>query len=292
MPRPDVRALLFAVLVLSIPLAAPARAGWRTLEPGLEWGEFEGPSPSIGDSKIRLLRISPERFELRLLNASATPEKKAQTARRWCETRGALAAINASMFLDDGKRSVSHMKTRWHTNHAALSRDNAMLVFDALSPGLQPVRILDREEFADAESYGTHVQSIRMVSGGRTNRWSLQPKKWSTAAIGLDDKGRVLFVHARSPWPVHELIEGLLKLPIGLARLMYTEGGPEASLFVQAGGAIEQWVGSYETGFNENDDNVEAWPIPNVVAVFRRGPASAGPQPKAATGPVPSAPRR
>lgn len=271
--KPGPGRLLPSLVVLVCALLGPgaARAGFRTLEPGLEWGEFEGPSPSIGDSRIRVLRISPERFELRLLNATATPDGKAQTARRWCETQGAIAAINASMFLDDGKRSVSHMKTRTHTNHAALTRDNAMLVFDPLVAGIAPVRILDREEFAAAASYGTHVQSIRMVAGGRQNRWSQQPKKWSTTAIGLDDKGRVLFVHARSPWPVHELIEGLLKLPIQLERLLYTEGGPEASLFVSAGGATEHWVGSYETGFNENDDNVEAWPLPNVVAVFRRG---------------------
>jgi hypothetical protein len=33
-------------------------------------------------------------------------------------------------------------------------------------------------------------------------------------------------------------------------------------------------VGSWETGFNENDDNANAWPLPNVIGV-RRFPAPA-----------------
>ena len=29
-------------------------------------------------------------------------------------------------------------------------------------------------------------------------------------------------------------------------------------------------VGSYETGFNENDDNNSAWLIPNVIGIVKR----------------------
>jgi len=47
------------------------------------------------------------------------------------------------------------------------------------------------------------------------------------------------------------------------------EGGPEASLSIHAGGVDLDLNGSYETGFNENDDEISQWPIPNVFAVAR-----------------------
>src|SRR5205823_4996382 len=107
--------------------------------------------------------------------------------------------------------------------------------------------------------YGTLVQSIRLVTCHRANAWKLQPKKWSTAAIGIDGKGRVLFIHARSPWPVHDLVERLLALPIDLRRAMYVEGGPEATLYVKSGKVERSFVGSFETGFLENDTNLIEW---------------------------------
>jgi hypothetical protein len=48
------------------------------------------------------------------------------------------------------------------------------------------------------------------------------------------------------------------------------EGGPEATLYVNAGGTELERFGSYETGFNENDDNDRAWALPNVIGVWRR----------------------
>jgi hypothetical protein len=89
----------------------------------------------------------------------------------------------------------------------------------------------------------------------------------------------VLFMHVRSPFSTHDLIEMLLELPIGLDRAMYAEGGPEAQLFVRAGGAagadagerVElELLGSFESGFHEADDVTVALPVPNVIGVERR----------------------
>jgi hypothetical protein len=113
-----------------------------------------------------------------------------------------------------------------------------------------------------------------MISCRGRNVWSQQPKRWSAAAIGADERGRILFLHARSPYSVHDLIEMLQELPLGLERAMYVEGGPEAQLYVESGGEALELVGSYETDFNENDDNAAAWPVPNVVAIRRRAAGS------------------
>ncbi len=41
----------------------------------------------------------------------------------------------------------------------------------------------------------------------------------------------------------------------------------EATLAVKEGGLTLDFVGSYETGFNENDSNHEEWELPNVLGV-------------------------
>ena len=63
-----------------------------------------------------------------------------------------------------------------------------------------------------------------MVRCERTNVWSKQEKYWSTVAIGIDSKGRALFLFARTPYAVHDFIDMMLALPIDLQRCMYLEG--------------------------------------------------------------------
>jgi len=238
----------------------------------LELGVFDGPPADVGDGKIRVLRIDPARFELKLMNASAPGEGEARTAKAWAKRAGAVAAINASMFRDDGKTSVSFMRTRAHVNNPRWSKDRIALALEP-SAGAAPA-LLDRDcddlDAAD-QRWGTLVQSIRMVTCKRAVAWKRQPnKRWSTAAIGVDERGRVLFIHARSPWPVHDLAARLLQLPIGLARAMYVEGGPEATLYVRAGAEEHEFLGSFETGFIETDFNVTAWSLPNVIVAIPR----------------------
>ena len=121
--------------------------------------------------------------------------------------------------------------------------------------------------------YHTQVQSIRMISCDGKNVWEQQKKKWSTAAIGMDKMGYILFIHVRSPFTTHDLIDNLLKLPIQLKRAMYVEGGPEAQMYIHSKKHELEYLGSYSTGSNENDSNSVAWPIPNVVGITRLPPS-------------------
>jgi hypothetical protein len=56
------------------------------------------------------------------------------------------------------------------------------------------------------------------------------------AAVGTDAAGRVLLLHCRKPVSTHALVDALLAMPLGLKRLMYVEGGPQAALFVRVCG--------------------------------------------------------
>lgn len=249
---------------------------WTELERGLELAEFQsGLKAKHGDNSVRVLRIDPELFELRLLNASAPGEGSPLTARAWARKHDLVAAINASMYQKDMRTSVALMRTAGHVNNARLSKDNCVLAFDRLDDGVPRVQIIDRKHQNLDElrtRYGTLVQNIRMVTLSGNNAWAQQPKRWSTACIGIDREGRVLFIHSRSPYTVHDFINVLLKLPIRLRNLMYVEGGPEAQLYVHAGGREIEHFGSFETGFFESDDNGTAWPVPNVIGVVRRSP--------------------
>jgi hypothetical protein len=62
----------------------------------------------------------------------------------------------------------------------------------------------------------------------------------------------------------------LLAAGLGVVRAQHLEGGPEASLSIRGAGAPIDLAGSYETGFNEADDNQHQWPLPNVIGVRAR----------------------
>ncbi len=262
---------------LLLALASPALAddAWREIEPGLFLGTFPAPlsTSSTDGAVIRVLRVHPEQFELRLLNASRSTDGRSLSARAWAQQHGLVAAINASMYQTDRRTSVSLMRSPDHVNNPHLSKDMTVLAFGPKRSGLAPVVLIDRE-CDDWErllgEYATAVQSIRMVSCHGRNVWAQQPKRWSTAAIGIDRAGRPLLIHVRSPYSVHDLIGMLTALPLDLARAMYVEGGAESQLYVRAGTADLEFVGSFEGGFGETGGNSRAWPIPNVIGVARK----------------------
>jgi hypothetical protein len=262
------------------PAAAAAETSpWKSLEPGLDLGTFTSPVRSrAGDSLVHVLRVDPQRFDLVLRMSGATDEgsEANRTARAWAEDTGLIAAINSSMFQTDYVTSTELMVTAEHVNNGHVSSGRTVVAFDRAPDApsdTPPFRIIDRDcEDLDAvrPRYRTLIQSIRMVSCKGENVWSDSKRVWSHAVVGIDTHGRALLIQARSPWSTHDFIDILRELPIDLDRLQYAEGGPEAQLYVNAGGVELERVGSFETGFFESDDNAVAWPIPNVIGVVRR----------------------
>lgn len=267
---------LLGTITLTVSPETPESAepsAWRNLEKGLELGIFQAPKKSVlGDSLIHILRADTNYFSLRLLNATSKNQGKRWSMKNWVNKNGLVAAINASMYQKDMMSSVSYMKTRQHTNSTWVSKDKTILAFDPTDKNLPPVRIIDRDckDFDKLRKlYGTLIQSIRMVSCRGENMWGRQTKMWSTAAIGLDHQDRVLFIHVRSPYTTHDLINMLLKLPIGLKQAMYTEGGADAQLYINTGKEKHEFIGSYSSGSREHDENTFSQPVPNVLGLVR-----------------------
>lgn len=246
-------------------------SGWQKLAQGLDLGLFSAPLPSdIGDSKIRVLRIDPQRYQLRLLSASAFENGRPQSAKQWSQQIGLVAAINASMYQEDYKSSVSLMRSGAHINNPRLSKGMTILAFDRKAADVPLVKIIDRqcEDFKVwQKNYSTMIQSIRMISCTGENVWTKQPQKWSTAAIGVDDRDRVLFIHVGSPYSTHDLIDILKKLPLNIARAMYAEGGPQAQLYINTGDHEHEFVGNYEIEIQGNMKKLISRPVPNVVGI-------------------------
>jgi len=250
---------------------------WQKLADGLELGFFQSPHPSeTGDSMIRVLRIEPARYTLKLLNASASDKGRPLSAKEWSRQNGLVAAINASMYQADLKASVSLMRTKNHINNPRLSKKyKAILAFDRHSPDVPPVKIIDIDRQCEdfniwEKKYKTLIQNYRMISCKGKNVWAPQTQKVSTAAIATDHLGRVLFIHVGSLYSTHDLINILKKLPLNIDRAMYVEGGPQAQLYINIGTHEYEFVGNYKIEIEENMNALFPRPIPNVVGISLR----------------------
>jgi uncharacterized protein YigE (DUF2233 family) len=257
--------LLFLLFALN------TQASWEALEPGLELGTFQ--SPAFADSIkafVKILRIDPKRFDLRLMNASEPNQGKLLSANQWCRKENLVAAINASMYQTDYKTSVSLMKTAQHVNNSRISKDKTILAFNRKVTGVPLIKIIDRQcdDFNLLSSkYSTFVQSIRMISCSGNNVWNQGQQPWSIAAIGTDKSGKVLFIMSVTPHIVHDFNNALKKLPLDIDRVMYVEGAHIAQLAINSGKKKLELIGQFTAmGYSPTD----APAIPNVIGVVRK----------------------
>ncbi len=253
-----------------------ANITWQQLETGLNYASVPlEMKSSVGDSKVDILKIDPKYFKFELLSAG---EKKSDSKKAdvWCKENNLLAVINAGMFKLDGdfKTCTGYMKNYKYINNPTLNNSYRTIVaFNAKDSTVPAVQIIDlscQDWNVLKNKYNSFSQGIRMMDCNQKNTWQLQEKKWSMVLIGEDKSGDILFIFVRSPYRVHDFVNQLLGLPIEIKRLMYLEGGPEASFYLQHPSMKVERCGSYETGFNENDTNKQFWDIPNLIGIKRK----------------------
>ena len=266
--------LLFMLCLPFCPIAFCEEVLGKKVDDGLFVAEFESPhKPKVENSKITIVRIAPKYFSFKLLSASEQ-RKLRMTPKEWAQKTGLVSAINAGMYQADGITNVGYMKNFNHVNNPRMNPAyNAVLAFNPIDLSVPEVQIIDRK-CQDLDKlrfkYQTLVQNIRIISCKQENVWSRQDKKWSMAVLGTDKSGNVLFVFTRFPYSGHDFANVLLGLPIQIYNAMYLEGGPQASLYFSSGGIEFERVGSYETGLIENDLNLSALPVPNIIGISRK----------------------
>lgn len=246
---------------------------WKTIDEGLYFSDIISSVKSeFGDSKISILKIDPGLFNFKLISAKENNEKN-KTAKEWAKERALIAVVNAGMFQTDYKTNVGYMKNYDFINNGTLNHYNTITAFNRKDPGVPEFQIIDLkcQNWENLKiRYHSFTQGIRMIDCNQKNMWGKQERKWSMVVIGMDKKGNALFIFTRSPYSVHDFINILLSLPISIHKAMYLEGGPEASLYLNHNGIEIQKVGSYETDFNENNDNDIFWEIPNIIGITKK----------------------
>jgi hypothetical protein len=230
---------------------------------------YDSPQKSImGNSRIDILKMDPVKYKLNLLTRQECggPER---TAQEWARDFKQVATINTGMFMQD-QRSCGYMKNFKVVINSHVSVSNTILAFNPIDGSVPPVQIIDRQcqDWGDLQyRYECYDQSIRMVDCNQVNCWKDMDKRWSVACIGIDKSGNVLFIFCRSPYKMHDFIDILLKAPIELYNLMYLEGGPPASFYLNSGNREVSGIGSYESDVCETDENSVFWNVPNVIGI-------------------------
>ena len=248
---------------------------WQPLDSGLWFAELPALwTNSIGDSRIQVLKVDAAQQSLTLISQKWEPTGH-HTAEEWVTEKGLMAAVNAGMFsLEDHATNTGYMVHYEQINNARFNSSyNLVAAFNPKSDTVPAFQILDvscQPWDVWKGAYHSYVQGLRIVDCNQRVRWTKQEKFWSMVLLGQTHNQEALFIFCRSPYRVHDLAHMLLQLPLNLARLMYLEGGPEASMVVNT--PQLQWglMGSYETNFVENDLNHEYWVIPNLIGVLPR----------------------
>jgi len=258
--------------------ATRAASDWKTLAPGMDYKYAVAKKPSaVGDSRIFVLRMDPNLWQLEATGISQTDESTGHTARDWSKSHKFIAAINAGMFAADYKAHLGYMGSAAHVNNSKVNAYQSVAAFDSRDPQSPPFHIFDLDapgtHFDDIQkSYASAVQNLRLIKRPGSNQWGQQNRQWSEAALGEDEKGHILFIYSRSPFSMHDLNNELLSAGIGIVAAQHLEGGPEAQLYLHVGDFELELFGSYETNFRENDSNSAAWPIPNILGTRPRTP--------------------
>jgi hypothetical protein len=236
------------------------------LKSGLESAEFYDKA-SPGALPIHVLKIDPQKCRFKLLSASER-EGGPRSLKGWSEEFGLDAVINASMYQEENlDRSTGFMKNFNHLNNPTInSRYGAFIVFNPVDPLLPPVQFIDKRLQPDwrqrIEEYHTVIQNYRMISAGEQTGWYRDQKAHSTAALGMDGGGNVLFIFSSMPRTTNDFIDLLLKLPLEIRDAMYLEGGAYAGLYRRDAGSARVTGAGF--------DRLHSLKVPNVIGVVCR----------------------
>ncbi len=260
--------ICLVISIVFMVFTSNANAQWEQLETGLELGSFAMQEDS--NAQLAVLRFDPKYFEFNVFSISET-EGAAKTLMHWAESHDLVAAINASMYLPDGKTSTGYMRKGEHLNNKHIAKNfGAFFISGALEAGIASARLIDRDT-KDWElllnKYKVVVQNYRLIDSNRKVLWSAGGQAHSIAAVAQDDAGNILFLHCREPIVAADFANMLLTLPLNVRTVMYVEGGVQAGLVLRGIKEDIFWGGSHPSDIFMGSVSVA---LPNIIGVTRK----------------------
>ncbi len=229
------------------------------------------PSGAARRHPITVVRFDLARFTPVLFTAQG--DGGARTLDRWVREEHLVAAINAAMYEPDGRPSGLCVRGGIDESPDD-ARFGGFYLLDPIAPSPSPIAMMGRDcSGFDLPSvraaWRTIVATYRLLDcDGHPIAW-VDPDRYSAAAIAIDREGRLVFIHSRTPYRMRELAEMLSAL--GLTQAFFVEGGPEATLIVDAGDLHVREVGLRRDlldGVEPEHDTL--YSLPNVLGLRAR----------------------
>jgi hypothetical protein len=250
---------------------------WTELEDGLHYIEMDGPrKENIGDSKISLLKINPEKFQFEMLSATQF-DSTSKCVSDWARDHQLNVVINAGMY--DLRRQLSSKGLLQNSKSYANNPNyyegyNMLIAFNPLDKSLPAFDIFDLK-CADInqvkKKYASLAQGMRMIDcNGAPMSWNKNPQWCSQLIVAKDKHQNIYFVFTRSPYSHNEMIQFMVNLKEPLMNAIYMEGGPQTSLYIDTKNDHIEKLGSYVSRTYATDKNAEFWNLPNIIGIRKK----------------------
>lgn len=261
-------------------------ADWTEVRPGLDL--MKVPPPGNGQVwSLLALRADPARWQVVVLSAATSKSHPPMTVDDWAAEHDLTAVVNAGMYQKDGRTPVGYLRSEGREVGRHWRRDwQAALVAGPQAPGRPDVTLLDASCDGSlpvaARGYRQAIQGIRMLTCRGENTFRPGGRRAARLAVGVDGAGRLLFVFHRQPVTGHDFVERVRETGIEARRLMYLEGGSEASLVVRlADGEVRLGgIASTEIGRWTLMPEGVFLPIPHVIGLRPRDHVPDSPSPR------------
>jgi len=233
-----------------------ASFSWQKIEEGLEVRtmKFDAP-PYQTFIKLRVLRIDPDKFPLKVLDSRAWGVGRMEIKLLAKKTQ-ALAAVNGGFFLPDYRPLGLLIVDGQETNPLRKTDWGVFMIQD------HRPRIIHTQEFQKENNISQALQvGPRLVVNGRELRLKKQVAKRS--AVGITFKNQVILLNSGDTDVYAQDLAHIFRLP-------ETEGGLECrDALTLDGGPSAQMYAEYKSLII---DHPGGWPVPNGIGVFKRTP--------------------
>ncbi len=208
-----------------------------------------------------IVRFDPERFSLDLHTGSMAAAK---TAKEWVADEKLVGVINAAMYTPSGRPTgltINDSRVVYSRDHRSY---NAFFAFGPKRSGLPPAKLASRGcKGFNLETlkrdYRNVVQNYRLLDcQGKPLVWK-DRKVYSVAAVAVDKRGYVAFVHMKAPYRMSDFNKILADPELAFVAAMYVEGGSPAQLSLSYGSTRVDRRGIGLNVFGETDK------LPNIL---------------------------